>query len=312
VGGAFDVLVVGGSGVDTVVRVDALPVPLADSVGVGPIRDWVGHSGNGVALGCRALGLTTAFVDFVGDDPQGELIRERLRAAGVEFTPLVSPAGTRRAVNLVDASGRRMSFFDGRDPAGLRMPREVYLPLLERARHAHFSITDYVRHLYGDAERPGVPVSTDLHDWDGRSAHHRDFALRSHLVFLSATAVRDRLHEVMRAILEQGRAEAVVATDGAAGAHLLTRDAAGQGVRHFPAAVPPGPVVDGNGAGDAFACGFLHGRLASLGWAECMVRGAVAGAHACTGEGTHTALIDASTLAARAAQVARQVSRSGR
>jgi acarbose 7IV-phosphotransferase len=304
--GAYDVLVVGGSGVDTVVRVDALPVPLADSVGVGPIRDWVGHTGNGVALGCRALGLSTGFVDFVGDDPQGELIRGRLRAAGVDFTPLVSPAGTRRAVNLVDGSGRRMSFFDGRDPADLRMPRETYLPLLERARHAHFSITNYVRFLYDDAGRLGVPVSTDLHDWDGRAAYHLDFALRSDLVFLSAAAVRDRLDAVLAEILERGRARAVVATDGAAGCSLLTREDAALGVRRFPAAAPPGPVVDSNGAGDAFVSGFLHGHLSGLGWEECVLRGAVAGAHACCGEGTHTTLIDAATLAARAAQLSRR------
>jgi hypothetical protein len=35
----YDVLVVGGTGVDTVVRVDSLPVPLADSVQVGPIEE---------------------------------------------------------------------------------------------------------------------------------------------------------------------------------------------------------------------------------------------------------------------------------
>ncbi|MGP4003796.1 carbohydrate kinase family protein [Streptomyces sp. 8N706] len=280
---------------DTVVRVDALPVPYADSYGVPPIREWAGHTGTGVALGCAALGLATGFLDFVGDDPQGALVRERLAGSTVRFHPLVSPYGTRRAVNLVDAAGRRSSFYDGRDPLDLRMPPEHYLPHLRRARHVHLSIMHFARFLYDDLAALGVPVSTDLHDWDGLTDHHREFALRSDLVFLSAAGAGERLAGVMREILGEGRAEAVVATAGAGGAYLLTRDG-GSSPRHIPAAVPPGPVVDSNGAGDAFASGFLYGRLAGRDLEECVRLGAVAGAYACTAEGTHTALIDAPAL----------------
>lgn len=124
----YDVVVVGGSGVDTIVRVDALPVPLADSVMVGPIQEWAGQTGGNVALGARALGLDVALLDCIGDDPTGALVRERLAEGDVEFHPLISAAGTRRAVNLVDAKGRRMSFYDARDPAELRMPRTSTCP----------------------------------------------------------------------------------------------------------------------------------------------------------------------------------------
>ena len=64
----YDVLVVGGSGVDTIVRVDSLPVPLADSVPVSPIEEWPGHTGGNVALGTRALGLKVALLDCIGDE----------------------------------------------------------------------------------------------------------------------------------------------------------------------------------------------------------------------------------------------------
>lgn len=138
--GKYDVLVIGGTGVDTIVRVDSLPVPLADSVHVGPIEEWPGHTGGNVALGTRALGLKVGLLDCIDDDWIGAQVRERMSKGGVEFLPLISPAGTRRAVNLVDASGRRMSFYDGRDPADLRMPRDFYLPRLRRTRHVHLSI----------------------------------------------------------------------------------------------------------------------------------------------------------------------------
>lgn len=221
---AYDVLVVGGSGVDTVVPVGALPIPLTDSSAVPPIREWVGHTGTGVALGCAALGLTTGFVDFIGDDHHGSLVRERMAATGVDFRPLISPHGTRRAVNLVAPDGRRMSFYDARDPLDLRMPPEHYLPALRRARHVHLSITHFSRFLYDDIEALGLPVSTDLHDWDGLTEHHREFALRSDLVFLSTAGAGERIASVMREILHEGRAEAVIATAGAGGAYVLGAD----------------------------------------------------------------------------------------
>ena len=292
---AYDVLVVGGSGVDTIVPVGALPVPLADSYAVPPIHEGAGHTGTGVALGCAALGLTTAFVDFLGDDHPGSLVRERLAGTGVDFRPLISPHGTRRAVNLVAADGRRMSFYDARDPLDLRMPPEHYLPALRRARHVHLSIMHFARFLYDDIEALGIPVSTDLHDWDGLTDHHREFALRSDLVFLSTAGAGERIGSVMREILREGRAEAVIATAGAGGAYLLSAD--DRTPRLVPAAVPPGPVVDSNGAGDAFTSGFLYGRLAGRSLEDCVRLGAVAGAHACTSPGTHTPLAGPADLA---------------
>lgn len=290
----YDVVVVGGSGVDTIVRVDALPVPLADSVMVGPIREWPGQTGGNVALGARALGLEVAFLDCIGDDWTGKQVRERLAGGGVEFHPVISAAGTRRAVNLVDATGRRMSFYDARDPEDLRMPRDFYLPRLRRARHVHLSITNFTRFLFDDIEELGVPVSTDLHDWDGLSDHQREFALRSDLVFFSAATTGERAPALMRKILNEGRATTVVATAGAEGSYLLTREG-GEDPVHVPAAVPPAPVVDSNGAGDAFVTGFLYGRLDGREPVECARLGAVAGAHACTAPGS-TAMIGRAEL----------------
>jgi sugar/nucleoside kinase (ribokinase family) len=54
-------------------------------------------------------------------------------------------------------------------------------------------------------------------------------------------------------------------------------------------------VVDSNGAGDAYVCGFLYGRLAGRDVRECARLGAIAGAHACTAPGS-TALISRETL----------------
>ncbi|MEU0238957.1 carbohydrate kinase family protein [Nocardiopsis sp. NPDC006198] len=285
-----DVLVVGGAGVDTVVRVDALEVPPGDSVSVPPAHDYVGHTGNGVALGCHALGLAVKFVDFLGDDVQGRMVLERYAGLGLDFEHVVSPHGTPRGINLVDPGGRRFSFYDGRHPADLRLPREFYLPHLERAAHVHLSIVNHNRDVYEDLEGLEATSSTDLHDWDGENPHHLHYALRSDLVFMSAATVRDRVGEVLRGILDRGRARLAVATDGAEGCHVLVR---GEEVpRHFPAVRPERPVVDTNGAGDAFVSGFLYAYLGGAPVEECVLAGSVAGAFTCGSAGTHSDFVD--------------------
>ncbi|MFY7069217.1 carbohydrate kinase family protein [Nocardiopsis changdeensis] len=297
-----DVLVVGGTGVDTIVRVPDLAVPAGDSASVPPVLDHVGHTGNGVALGLHHLGRAVEFIDFLGEDLQGRMILERYEKEGLAFSHLVSPHGTPRGVNLVDDQGRRFSFYDGRHPVDLRLPREFALPFLERARHVHMSIINHNRDLYRDLAGLDATVSTDLHDWDGENPHHLDYALNSDLVFMSAAAVRGRVDEVLAGILERGRAVLAVATDGAAGCRVLERGR--DRPRHFPAVVPERPVVDANGAGDAFISGFLHRYLGGAPVAECVLAGAVAGAFTCTTAGTHTAFVDSAGLDRLAAAAA--------
>ena len=109
-----DVLVVGGVGVDHVIRVDSLPLPVVDSFIVPPILTVPGHTGNGVALGVHALGRATAMIDVIGDDPEGQLIRSTYSAQGIPTTFVTHACGTRRAVNLVTPDGLRMSLYDPR------------------------------------------------------------------------------------------------------------------------------------------------------------------------------------------------------
>ncbi|MFI9559601.1 carbohydrate kinase family protein [Nonomuraea endophytica] len=285
-----DVLVVGGAGVDSTVYVPELPLPYSDTYTVPPVIDRIGNTGAGVALGCAALGLRTKFVDLIGDDPQGALVRRALGGVDCSFGAAV--AGTRRSVLLVGPDGRRTSLFDPRATPGETLPPSLYSSL--RPRHAHLSITDFSRKVFADL--PGVPTSTDLHDWDGVNPYHEDFAYQADLVFLSAAALPDP-EAVMRRILTDGRAHTVVCTRGADGCLVLER---GTGPRAFPAAAPPGPVVDTNGAGDAFVSGFLYGRLRGHDLETAVRLGSLTGAHACTVEGTHESPLTETALLARA------------
>lgn len=291
----IDILVVGGVGIDTIVRVPSLPLAMADSIHVPAVRDYVAHTGNGVALGSHALGRRTKLIDFIGADAQAAQILARYAERGLDFSYIVHPSGTRRSVNLVDPSGRRLSLYDGRHPDELTMPRAFYLPLLERCRHLHLSIMPWARELYDDAQRLGVPVSTDLHDWDGVNSYYHDFAYRSDIVFLSAANLKGEHEQVMRAILAQGRASIVVAMAGAAGSYLLER---GDPVmRCAGVAGLERPIVDSNGAGDAYVSAFLAGLAEGLAPAACMALGAVSGEYVCGIDGTAEAFLSRAGLA---------------
>ncbi|MYZ08400.1 adenosine kinase [Streptomyces sp. SID2999] len=280
-----DVLVLGGAGVDTIVRVPELPLPFADSYPIDTgVHTRAGQTGDFVALGLAALGLDVHHLDLIGDDPEGDLVRALHRDHGIALTALPQPAGTKRAVNLVGPDGRRLSLYDtSRARPGDRFPDDVLRPLAVAARHVHVTITQPCAEALPLLRETGVPLSTDLHDWDGENPYHEPYALAADVVFLSAAALTDP-ERTMRRIAERGRARIVVATAGAEGTHLL---ADGE-LTHVPPATPPAPVVDSNGAGDAFAAAFLYGRLAGEPPERCARYGAAAGAYACTVPATRT------------------------
>lgn len=257
----LDVLVVGGTGVDHIVRVPLLPLPVRDSMTVPPIQSVVGHTGTGVALGCAALGLRTALVDVIGDDVEGRLVEDRFAAAGVELATLRHPSGTRHAVNLVTSDGSRMSLDDPGPPVDLGGDASLWRGPLDRSRHVHVTIMGWATPALADAASAGRTTSTDLHDWDAANPHHRPFARggRPRVPLRCRAGLPSRRGGHRRP--EQGRAEAVVVTNGAHG-----------------------------------STAYLFSWLAGASHADAARAGAVAGAWACGSPGTHAGLIDEPTL----------------
>lgn len=294
----IDVLVLGGAGVDTIVYVPELPLPYADSYMVRPgIEARAGQTGDFVALGVSALGLRAHHLDMLGDDHEGDLVRALHRDRGIPLTEVSQPGGTKRAVNLVGPDGRRLSLYDdSRAREGDRLPEATVRALAEASRHVHVSITHPCASALPVLREAGVSVSTDLHNWDGVNPYHEAFADAADLVFVS-TAALDDPERTMRRVVERGRAGTVVAMAGAEGAYLLVDGE----MTHVPAVAPAEPVVDSNGAGDAFVSGFLLGRLAGEEPRRCALYGAVAGAHACTVPSTRADPLGRGALLARVA-----------
>ncbi|GGX99613.1 carbohydrate kinase family protein [Streptomyces minutiscleroticus] len=285
----IDVLVVGGVGVDTIANVPRLPLPDSDTIKVPPMHEYVAHTGNGVAMGLHRLGLGVHLVDTIGDDSRGRMIIDHYASAGLPFDHHVHPAGTRRSVNLVDPAGRRLSLYDGRQPAEDAPPADLYRVPMRRARHVHASLVPWSRHALADAVAAGLTTSTDLHSWDGRDSYRHDFAFQADLVFMSAGELDGRVEEVTAEVLDRGRARVVVAMDGGNGSFLRPR---GGSLRHVPPVVlPPEQVVDTNGAGDSYVAAFLWAWLEGRPWEVCAAAGSLGGAHAVQTAGTHTSFI---------------------
>ena len=290
-----DVLVLGGAGVDTVVHVPELPLPYADSYMIDRgIRTRAGQTGDFIALGLDALGLRVHHLDMLGDDPEGDLVRALHQERNIALTAVPQPAGTKRAVNLVGPDGRRLSLYDtSRSRPDDRFPDDTVRRLAEASRHVHVTITQPCADTLPLLRESGATISTDLHDWDGHNPYHEPFAHAADVVFLSTSALPDP-ERTMRRIADRGRAEVVVATAGAKGAYLLTDDE----LTHIPAAAPPAPVIDSNGAGDAFAAAFLFGWLHRETPGRCARYGTAAGAYACTIPSTQTRAIHRAELLA--------------
>ncbi|SCG39111.1 carbohydrate kinase family protein [Micromonospora halophytica] len=279
----FDLLVIGGLGVDLRVRVPALPLPAADSLTVPPVQARIGNTGAGVALAAHALGLRVALVDVLGADPAGEVVRAALARTSVHTVLAESPGGTRQSVNLVDPAGRRMSLYDPAPWTGPDAPfgDDRLAALVRDAAHVHVSIMDWARDrlpVLRAALPGGVALSTDLHDWDGQNPYHRPFAETADLVFVSGV----RLGADADALAATLAPRTVLVTRGADGADLYPGDG---GRRQVPATVPPAPVVDSNGAGDAFAAALIAGRLAGGALPDAAAYAAQVAAAACTHDG---------------------------
>lgn len=224
-----------------------------------------------VAVHLAGLGLRTAFVSRVGDDPFGELVRDRLDAAGVSAVLTVdadaptgvyfkdpSDVGTRvhyyRAASA--ASAMDASVWDRCPPARL-IHLSGITPALS-ATCARLVATGLI-----DRPIPGATMSFDVNYrprlWSTTQAAPvlASLANQADIVFVgldeAATLWGTTTPEQVRDLLD--RPTVLVVKDGPVGATAFSPDR----VTFEPAL--PIEVVEPVGAGDAFAAGYLFGTL---------------------------------------------------
>ena len=258
--------VIGGVAWNLLVEVPHLPTDLTTIHATGH-REGIGGTGAGKALHLARLGVPTRLHALVGDDGPGDRVRRALAEAGVALCAWPDPAGTERHLNLLDPRGDRVSIFldhSSRDPD---VPSGELEEVCRGAELAFVSLTHYSRRVLPLLAAGGRPVWVDLHDWDGGpSEFHDPFVEHGTHVFMSDVRLEDPLATATRLAAERS---IVVVTHGSRGATAFFPD-------REPIYVPPydaGPVVDTNGAGDAFSVGVAYGCARGRGLGPLAARG---------------------------------------
>jgi len=301
-GEAFDVVGIGSPLVDVLASASDEEIQAVDLVkgtmtlidldraeaiygSLGSAIEVSGGSAANTMVGVAALGGTAGFVGKVADDLLGEVFTHDIRAAGVEFHPVVASSaegpetvGTGRCLVLVGEDAERtMATHLG--VATTISPTDVPPGFVARGQIVY--LEGYLWDLppAKEALRRAIEV---CHDHDGSVAlslsdpfcverHQKEFLelLRDdidvvfgneeELVMLFGAASFDA---AVADAEETGLL--VAATRGAAGSVVTTAS----GPVAVPAA-PVGAVVDTTGAGDLYAAGFLFGLTHGLGPADC-------------------------------------------
>lgn len=271
-----DVVVCGPSSWNQIVQVPRLPRPEPHMMFASRHFETLGGTSAGKALHLTDLGRTVLLHTVLGTDAVAARIEQVLTGAGVPVLADVVDGPSERHLNLMDPRGGRVSIYLDLPAASGRRPAPELLRSMSSARAIVLDLAERSLDVMGDARTSGVPVWTDIHDYDGASDFHRPFIAAATYVFMNADGLAQPL-DFMHAAIDAGTA-VVVCTLGADGAVAVDSD---HTVRRVPA-TPVADVVDTNGAGDGFMAGFLNASLDGAGTEAALGAGARQAARALT------------------------------
>lgn len=277
------VVVAGPVSWNTLVDVDQLPDGAPGTLFARGHREGLGGTSAGKALSLARLGVDVTLRTALGDDDAAAAIERRLAHPRLTLAASRGPGPSERHLNLMAADGGRLSIYLDLPPEPGPVPHAVR----DAVREADVVVADLADHARGVlrlAAEAGREIWCDLHDWDGRSEFHREFADAATVLVVS----EDRLPDVRSFLASRVASGArwAICTRGARGAVALGRD---EGWLEVPA-VPVALVRDTNGAGDAFVAGMLLGRLEHRSLAAGLRLGAAAGS--ITVQSTHLVAAD--------------------
>lgn len=261
-----------------------------------PARISFGGAETNVAIGLSRLGHRTAWIGRLGSDPVGAMVRDGLRAEGVDVSYVRVDDEQPTALMLREhrtADRVRVSYYR-RGLAGSRLrPDDIDADLLTASKLVHVTgitpaLSDSARaavhHAIELARSAGSLVSFDLNYraalWspEAAGAKFESLVRLANLVFAgadeAALVVGDRAPEqAAKALAELGPDQVVLklGPDGALG--LVDGEL-------VSSAAMPVSCVDPVGAGDAFVAGYLSGMLDGLPLDERLRRGNVCGGFA--------------------------------
>jgi sugar/nucleoside kinase (ribokinase family) len=270
----MQIFVAGPVSWNRLVQLAALPAPRPHMVVARGWHDTLGGTSGGKALNLRRLGHQVTLATVIGTDEPGDRVRSALTGAGVRLLAANTDAPTEQHLNLMDAHGGRVSVYLETGPVDAAPPAEPVRAAMAAASAVVLDLAGHSRALIPVARSAGVPIWTDLHDYDGHDEFHEPFRDAADHVFLSSDRMPD-YRDFLAEQVDRG-ARLAVCTHGADGATAIDAE----GHWYEVAAEPVPAVVDTNGAGDAFFAGFLTGYLEHGDVARALRAGARQGARA--------------------------------
>jgi sugar/nucleoside kinase (ribokinase family) len=271
-----DLIVVGDSNPDLVLTGEV--VPAFDQVEklVDAAELTLGGSASIVAAGGTRLGLRTALIAVVGDDPLGRLQLEALRSHDVDLRGMITDPELPTGITVVLSRGGDRAILTSPGSIASLTVGMLDRELLFGGRHVHISSYFLQRRLW-----EGLPdllrslrearITTSLDtNWDPSGAWQQALGdvLPAVDVFLPNLAEARRLtgeEDADTAARHLAEVVDVVALKlGAEGAIAYT------GTERVRAVPPAVSAVDTTGAGDGFTAGFLAGRLRAMPLEACL------------------------------------------
>lgn len=275
-------LCVGDLNADIAITPDGSLVPGTDTP--GRIALAAGGSAANVAAESARLGVPTRFAGVVGDDALGRLLADDLHRRGIDVRCVFRSGTTSRSIAaLIGVDGDRSMVSDLSTDTVLR-PRDIASSWFDDATWLHLTAYTWFpdggpatwERIVGLATERDIPWTVDpssarmLVDGRGPADAAAAFA-GADVIFPSqdeATALTGSDDPTTAAQQLLDLADTAVVTSGANGVTVARR---GQPAFHCDA--PDAVVVNTLGCGDAFAAGFIAGRLSGVDDRECAERG---------------------------------------
>jgi sugar/nucleoside kinase (ribokinase family) len=315
----FDLLIAGELNPDAIVLAETIEPEYRQVERV--VDDGVltiGSSGAIVACGAARLGMRVAYVGVVGDDASGRFMLRELRGREIDVEGCRVDPARATGLTVVLSKGRDRAILTALGAMRSLTAADVTDEMLAAARHLHVSsphlqigLRDGLAELFSRAREAGASTSLDP-GWDpsGGWTAGLEGALDATDIFLpnaaeacafagveDPEAALDLLAERIDTVAVKLGAEGAIATHGE-----LTAKA------DAPSIEP----VDGTGAGDSFAAGFLHGLAGERSLKQALRLGVACGSLSTRSLGG----VDAQPLVGEALQFAervayREIERSG-
>lgn len=314
----YDTLHMGRSSIDLYSNDIGVPFPDITSFAA-----YVGGSPTNISVGGRRLGLKTALLTGLGQDPVGDFILKFLKTEGVETQFICRKPGNRSSAvvlgieppdsfplvyyrdNCADialtiddvlnspVAESKVFQFAGTN-LSLEPSRSATLFAAELARQAGTKVVldiDFRPDQWHDPRAFGVVVRSALRltdvvlgtDDEINAAMLTDVSHIEMTDSVSDTQVRGDVDQAIRDMLSMGP-EAVLQKRGRDGVCVHLVDRQGK-IGRIDAPGFPVEVTNILGAGDAFAAGFLYGYVNDLGWYKAARIGNACGAIVVTKHG---------------------------